>query len=695
MKRLLSGILLASGLWVLIGIGHVRAETPAIEQSQEENELFYTYYGQKIPLKQRDDIIAIAFKTKVTQSTTLPLYLQLQQDLRRNQNVSKVEVEPLGRDYALMKLSADNGNPTIMQLQVNQKGYVDRTLPVLSRRGHTEQIILPNEIIVSFDEQLSPSQKQSILQQQNLEIIRPLHFSTNHYIVKSKTESGTNILKIANQLDRITGIKSATPNFIHLRNKEISQKTEAPTNQLETEVAFQTNLLSQQWYLNSNPLRVCLTKFADNVEKCLNEHLYKKSDLSLSRTDIRATEAWQNSNAGKGVTVAVLDSFVQWNHPDLINNIYTVGDEVKNKLKDEKHGWDFVDNDADTRVNEKELSVLRPIFQSTFKLPDDALLEKYKYYAFIIKSTNPLYSKKQIAEEIRKYIRMQTASFFHGTWISGIIAAHSQDGLGIVGIAPNAKILPVTVCKIGCEISHIVEGIDYATARGADVINISIGSYLPSVEIQNAITRAYRQNPHLVIVASAGNETDFEVGFPAAIKGVIAVGATNINGNRAPYSNFGNGLMVVAPGGDTSIEKIGLKGGILTTGGTGIDQFWQGIILQPEAPWGAALDTKGKYIRAEGTSFASPMVAGVIALIKGEDPQRLLTREQIISILKQTASYDGLTVSDADKDLYKVLLLLGKVPNGVSMEQYFFGNGLVNAHTAVKEVQRQLNKAGK
>ncbi|NJL78014.1 MAG: S8 family serine peptidase [Richelia sp. RM2_1_2] len=695
MKRLLSGILLTSGLWVLIGIAHVRAETPVIEKSQEESELFYTYYGQKIPLKQRDDIIAIAFKTKVTQSTTLPLYLKLQQDLRRNQNVSKVEVEPLGRDYALMKLSTDNINPAIMQLQVNQKGYVDSTLPVLYRRGHTEQIILPNEIIVNFDEQLSSSQKQVILQQQNLEIIRPLHFSTNRYIVKSKTESGTNILKIANQLDQITGIKSATPNFIHLRNKEISQKTQAPANQLETETAFQTNLLSQQWYLNSNPLRVCLTKFADNLDKCLNEHLYKKLDLSLPRTDIRATEAWQNSNAGKGVTVAVLDSFVQWNHPDLINNIYTVSNEVKSKLKDEKHGWDFVDNDADTRVNEKELSVLRPIFQSTFKLPDDALLEKYKYYAFIIKSSNPLYSKKQIAEEIRNYIRMETASFFHGTWISGIIAAHSQDELGIIGVAPKAKILPVTVCKIGCEISHIVEGIDYATARGADVINISLGGYLPSVEIQNAITRAYRKNPHLVIVAAAGNETDFEVGFPAAIKGVIAVGATNINGYRAPYSNFGNGLMLVAPGGDTSIEKIGLKGGILTTGGTGIDQFWQGIILQPSAPWGAALDTKGKYIRAEGTSFASPMVAGVIALMKGEDPQRLLTREQIISILKQTASYDGLTVSDAEKELYKVLLLLGKIPSGVSIEQYFFGNGLVNAHTAVKEVQRQLNKAGK
>jgi serine protease len=78
--------------------------------------------------------------------------------------------------------------------------------------------------------------------------------------------------------------------------------------------------------------------------------------------------------------------------------------------------------------------------------------------------------------------------------------------------------------------------------------------------------------------------------------------------------------------------------------------------------------------------------------MKGEDPQRLLSREQIISILKQTASYDGLILSETEKELYKVLVLSGKVPPEVSIEQYFFGNGLVNAQAAVKEVQRRLKK---
>ena len=176
---------------------------------------------------------------------------------------------------------------------------------------------------------------------------------------------------------------------------------------------------------------------------------------------------------------------------------------------------------------------------------------------------------------------------------------------------------------------------------------------------------------------------------------MISVGATNINGNRAPYSNFGNGLTMVAPGGDTSIEKVGNWGGILTTGGTGIDGFWQGIILKPKTPWGTTLDSRGKYIRVEGTSFASPVVAGVIALMIGEDRQRLLSREEIISILKKTASYNGITLSKKEREIYKIMLLVGKVSPQVSIEKYFFGNGLVNAHTAVKEVKRQLRKAGK
>ncbi|MEO1432198.1 MAG: S8 family serine peptidase [Cyanobacteria bacterium J06633_8] len=711
MKRLLSGILLTSGLWVLTGNLFSRAETPVVKKSQAQRELFYNYDGKKIHLEQRNDIIAVAFKPEATQNINVPLYIKLQQDFRRNQD-TKVEIEPLNKHYALMKLASNGGNSTVMQLRLSQKAYVDNTFPVFSRRKYSEEIILPNEIIVSFEEQISPYEKQVILNQHKLEIIRPLRFSKNRYVVKSTTSSGTEILKVANQVYQAKGVKSATPNFILLRNKDVSHKAKEAIDrfkkgQIKPKFGFQSNLRLQQWHLQSNPLRVCLTKFTDDVDKCLIRGLYKKSDLSLPSTGIRATETWRNSKAGKGVVVAVLDSLIQWNHPDLINNVYKSGD-IKDKRLGEINGWDFADDDADTKMSQQEFSTFGSIFQDSYRLSNDTLLEKYGGIPLMRKLLRYKpqigLSRKDIVEILRNYLRYEVAGLFHGTFVAGVIAANSPEINGLSGVAPQASILPVTIGKTlfhplygfeqSIEMSDVVEGIDYAVARGADVINMSFGSFLPTAEVKNSIIRAQDKNSNVVFVAAAGNETDLEVSFPASVKGVIAVGATNINGYRAPYSNFGNGLTVVAPGGDAR-AKMGLRGAILTTGGTGTDNFWRGILIQPKSSWGLSFDNRGKYVRVEGTSFSSPVVAGIIALMKGEDPTRRLSRQDIIAILKHTASYDALSVSKKEKEVYKYLLLSGKVPDGVSIEQYFFGNGLVNAHTAIKEVHRQLRKYGK
>ncbi|MBV6626815.1 MAG: S8 family serine peptidase [Rivularia sp. (in: Bacteria)] len=711
MKRLLSGILLTSGLWVLTSNLSSRAETLVVKKSQEQGELFYNYDGKKIHLEQRNDVIAVAFKPEATQNTNVPLYIKLQQDFRRNRD-TKVEIEPLNKHYALMKLASDSSNSTVMQLRLSQKAYVDKTFPVFSRRKYSEEIILPNEIIVSFEEQISPFEKQVILNRHKLEIIRPLRFSKNRYVVKSTSTSGTDILKVANRIYQVRGVKSATPNFILLRNKDVARKAKEAIDrlkksQIKSKLDFQSNLLLRQWHLQSNPLRVCLTKFTDDVDKCLSKALYKKSGLSLPNTGIRATEAWRNSKAGKGVVVAVLDSLIQWNHPDLVNNVYKSGD-IKDKRRGEINGWDFADDDADTKMSQKEFSTFGSIFQDSYRLSDDSLLEKYGGIPLVRKLLRYKpqigLSRKDIVAILRDYLRYEVTGLFHGTFVAGVIAANSPEINGLSGVAPQASILPVNIGKTlfhplygfeqSIEMSDVLEGIDYAVARGADVINMSFGGFLPTAEVKNSIIRAQNKNPNIVFVAAAGNETDLEVSFPAAVKGVIAVGATNINGYRAPYSNFGNGLTVVAPGGDSS-TKIGLRGAILTTGGTGTDNFWRGILIQPKSPWGSSFDNRGKYVRVEGTSFSSPVVAGIIALMKGEDPQRRLSRKDIIAILKRTASYDALSVPNREKEVYKFLLLSGNIPDGVSIEQYFFGNGLVNAHTAVKEVQRQLRKYGK
>jgi subtilisin family serine protease len=136
------------------------------------------------------------------------------------------------------------------------------------------------------------------------------------------------------------------------------------------------------------------------------------------------------------------------------------------------------------------------------------------------------------------------------------------------------------------------------------------------------------------------------------------------------------------------MSSPGLIGGILTTGGTWLDEFWQDI--PTPGNWGPNQDTKGKYRWTQGTSFSSPAVAGAIALMKGEDSTRRLTREQLVTILKQTASYDGLAVHEDDAKLYRSQLAEKGLPRSISQQQYFFGSGLVNADAAVKVVKQKL-----
>jgi subtilisin family serine protease len=185
-------------------------------------------------------------------------------------------------------------------------------------------------------------------------------------------------------------------------------------------------------------------------------------------------------------------------------------------------------------------------------------------------------------------------------------------------------------------------------------------------------------------VAAAGNENSSQVSFPAAYTGVVAVGATNIVGNRAPYSNYGKGLDVVAPGGD--LNTPGLLGGIPTTGGTWLDAFWQGI-PNPKSRWSAVVDPRGRYWWVQGTSFSSPAVAGVVALMKGEN--REISRERLVNILKSTASYQGLNISEEEAKLYLSQQKQGGVSSSVKEQQYFFGRGLVNADAAVQAVKQR------
>ncbi len=722
-KRIYLSILLAGSMFSMTGISSLPVQATRLAQNQNNNDLFYLYKGQRIPLSQRQDAIAVAFKkVAATRSrTSQPLYLQLQQALQGGVRGpgAKVEVSPLGEKYALVTLpSAVRGTSGAVQQRIQQQPYVQSTLPVLSRSDRTETIVLPNEIIISFDSQLSDSQKQAILQQKNLEIVRQLRFNTNRYLVKSTDASGTKVLNIANQLNEIKGVSSAAPNFIQSlseRNQEQVVKLAASlTNQKsfynvtneKTEVSStraispKTDLLGLAWHLSSVPLKQCLRQQISNwnsLQTCLQQKTVAKKS-AIPRTDMRITDAWKRSNGGRGVVVAVIDSLIQWDHPDLAGSLYTV--RASDRCPGEVHGWDFSADtssnstnpcdigDPDTRIAPSELAILRTKFQHTFQLSDAQLLQQYLLEAYQVKQAHPEYSVEEVASVVRYMLRTyEVGSEFHGTWVSGVIAAKPQNGQGLVGVAPNAQILPVRVMGLNGSFvpSAYIEAIGYAAARGADVINISLGARLPIQAEEEQITEVLQANPKLVIVAAAGNDNSRLISFPAAHPGVVSVGATNLLGHRASYSNYGKGLAVVAPGGE--LDSPGLLGGIPTTGGTWLDAFWQGI-PNPTSAWSSVLDPKGKYWWVQGTSFSSPAVAGVVALMKGEDPKRRLSRKHLVNILQSTASYQGLIISDKDAQLYRLQRNKGLVPSSVTDKQYFFGKGLVNADAAVKVVRR-------
>ncbi|MBW4571973.1 MAG: hypothetical protein KME31_29430 [Tolypothrix carrinoi HA7290-LM1] len=150
----------------------------------------------------------------------------------------------MGANYALVSLPSgvrDVGSAIYSQIQ--QQPYVQTTLPVLSRSQRQEVIVLPNEIIISFDPQLDSSQRQAILQQNNLAIVRPFCFNrdayggrSHRYIVKSTSVDGTKNLSISNQLNQAKGVTSAAPNFIQTVTDQNLQTTAKQVTNLKNSI---------------------------------------------------------------------------------------------------------------------------------------------------------------------------------------------------------------------------------------------------------------------------------------------------------------------------------------------------------------------------------------------------------------------------------------------------------------------------
>jgi subtilisin family serine protease len=188
--------------------------------------------------------------------------------------------------------------------------------------------------------------------------------------------------------------------------------------------------------------------------------------------------------------------------------------------------------------------------------------------------------------------------------VAGTIAAAGNNGIGVAGVTWHSRIMPLVVVDENDQATYsdIAEAIQYAADRGVRVMNVSIGGPTPSSTLQSAVDYAWGKGA--LIFASAMNNAVSDPSYPAACNHVMAVSATDTNDHLASFSNYGTWIAISAPGSS-----------ILTTTNGGGYAYWF------------------------GTSFASPIVAGVAALSLAINPS--LTNAELVTILETSADQVG------------------------------------------------------
>lgn len=270
--------------------------------------------------------------------------------------------------------------------------------------------------------------------------------------------------------------------------------------------------------------------------------------------DIFAPLAWDITLGSPNVIVAIVDTGVDYKHPDISGNYY-VG------------GYDFINNDADP-------------------MDDNG----------------------------------------HGTHMAGIVAAVTNNGIGVAGIS-QSKIMAEKVLNANGNglYSAVAMGITHAANNGAKVISMSLGGNSSSKTLEKAVNYAWKKG--VLIVAAAGNDYGGTITYPAAYSKVIAVSALNPDDSFAVYSNHGKKIELSAPG--TSVYSTYLGGG---------------------------------YIYLSGTSVATPFVSGSAALVLSKNSR--LTNKKVRDILDNSA----VDLGERGRDVY-------------------FGYGKVNPYGALQQTK--------
>lgn len=324
--------------------------------------------------------------------------------------------------------------------------------------------------------------------------------------------------------------------------------------------------------------------------------------------DIDLPEAWDVATGDPATVIAVVDTGVDWSHPDLqgamwTNPLETPGnglDDDGNGWVDDIHGWDAGNDDGDPRP------------------------------------------------EVYQELGIDVG--FHGSHCAGIAAAATNNAAGVAGAGWGCSLMGVKVNDSAGAITteSVTEALQYAVANGASVVSMSFGGTFTDFGFMQALIDDANA-AGVVCVAAAGNDNSATPLYPAALDGVISVGATTSANQRASFSTYGAWVDVAAPG-----EQI------WSTVQSNYDwDFLTQLLFMLSYGW----DGVNPYMYSDGTSMACPLVAGVCGLIVSVRPD--YTPDEVLQRLVETgdaiafdqplgvkvnawAALDGLAATAAD-----------------------------------------------
>ncbi len=433
--------------------------------------------------------------------------------------------------------------------------------------------------------------------------------------------------------------------------------------ELENEVnayAFNNDPFADaQWYIDNQG------QYSD-----LTEIMMRRTD-STPDIDMDVVEAWNNmAEAGipeREVIVAIIDTGVDYMHPDLADNMWInegeiPGDNVDNDNNgyiDDIYGWDFYNGDA--------------------------TVCHYTY-----------------SEKYNKNVASKEDNDNHGTHIAGIIAAVANNNTGIAGIASNIKIKIMALkinggAKGDGDVNNAVEAIKYATMMGADICNLSWGTQVYSEDLENVIRES-----DMLFVAAAGNtgaDNDKKPVYPANLNldNVMSVTFVDSDGDMTGYSNFGSSTVdLAAPGDDIYSTIVG-----------GYDSMSGSSMAAPQVTGIAAL--LYAYNDHLYPSNVKEIITENVKEIEGLD--KLMMKGGIPSASKAVAAVNSLT-QDTDAPVMSFSIRYNKsemtIPVTVEDEgnskvrviKYIFGEKTVNDFkhgingTLVENGEVKLSKAG-